>query len=59
MISWENIYEAIEENYVKEGKIFTIEFLQICQDNLNELQNIPEYLKKHIKINSLENGLFF
>ena len=38
---WKNIYEAIDENYFKKSKSFTVEFLQMCRINLNETQNIP------------------
>ena len=51
-------HEASDENYLKESKNFTDEFLHICNTNHNEPQNITNYLKNNIRTTSLERGLF-
>ena len=56
--SWKTIYKLFHENYFKESKNFTDEFLHICNTNNNEPQNIPNYLKNNIRTTSLERGLF-
>ena len=52
------IYEAIGENYFKEGKNFTDEFLQMCRNNTNEPQRIPHNLKNKVKINDTKNRFY-
>ena len=38
------IYIVIDENYFKEGKKFTDEFLQMCMINKKESHNTPNKL---------------
>ena len=42
---WRPIYEVIENSYFEEAKLFPTNVLNLCRNNPNELQNIPNGIK--------------
>ena len=56
--TWRAIYEAIDEHYFGELKLFTIAFNNICKNHLNEPQNIPDDIKNNLKTKSMEANVY-
>ena len=55
---WRPIYEVIDEDYIKDSKIFPDDFIKECKNNSNEAHDIPREVKNNIKRMALELGLY-
>ena len=55
---WRPIYEVIYEDYIKDSKIFSDDFIKECMDNSNEARDIPRDVKNNIKRMEMEQGLY-
>ena len=47
--AWGTIYEAIDEHWFGEVKIFPKKFINLCKKYLNESQNITDDTKNNLK----------
>ena len=56
---WETIYEAIAENYFKERKELTDEFIQMWKTNNNKQQNIKTELNQKVITTLLLRKVFY
>ena len=54
----QEIYEASDEPYFGEVKLFPKEFLEQYENNPNAPQNIPSEIKNKIKTLALEKSLY-
>ena len=46
---WRQIYEVIDEAYIKGSKIFSDDFIKECKNNSNKAHDIPRKVKNNIK----------
>ena len=55
---WRPIYEVIDEDYIKNSRIFPDDFITKCKQCPNEPQNISSDVKNTIKRMAMEQSLY-